>query len=307
MSADRISTVSVVIPTLRGGDRLAPTIERLQRDASVGEIVLVDDRSDAMEPLLPAVPSLVRIVCTCGAVGPNRARQAGVERARGEIVLLLDDDVVPAEGLAARHATRHSKPGLVVVGYMPVPAPERPGAESLPRLLYRREYEKRVSGYERDPATILTHLWGGNMSLRRVDALRVGIANPGFVGRRHEDREFGIRCARAGLVGVFDRALGANHEYERSLEPFLADARVQGSELVALGRLHPEAMDGARWSPGWADCIAHRCEPAAARALLAGVRLAGASQRHGVELMLLKAARRIVRAAGAREAWRAGQ
>jgi len=232
---DLIKRVSVVIPTSRGGKQLPLTLERLRPDPALLEILIVDDRpADAAGELLLAAPEAVRVIRTAGAVGPNVARELGVENAGGDIVLLLDDDVVPEPGLASGHAREHAQPGRVVVGYMPVPPPADGERESLPRFLYRHEYEKCVGRYEQNPSTILTNLWGGNVSLRRSDALRVGLTSPTFHGRRHEDQDFGLRCARAGLVGAFSRELAASHHYERSLRAFLRDSWDQGYERTAL-------------------------------------------------------------------------
>src|SRR5690349_2755212 len=72
-----------------------------------------------------------------GVVG---ARAAGAEAARGEVVVLLDDDVFAMPGLIAGHARHHAEPGLVIVGYMPVARPPRPRPGDYPRELYAREY-----------------------------------------------------------------------------------------------------------------------------------------------------------------------
>ncbi len=168
--------------------------------------------------------------------GPNEARQRGCEQATGEVVLLLDADVVPGPGLASGHAAHHAaRAGLVVAGPMPVAAPR--GA---PARLYDDAYGKWLDEVERDPALLLRRLWGGNVSLRRADALCVGVDEPAMRGLRHEDRELGLRLAAAGLTGVFDPKLAAEHRYERDLASFCADCRAEGAGLVALHRLHPE-------------------------------------------------------------------
>ncbi|HTW11918.1 MAG TPA: glycosyltransferase [Solirubrobacteraceae bacterium] len=243
--------VSVVIPTNRGGEALPLILERLRSDPAVREILLVDDRAaGACGELLASIPEPVHVLRTTGAVGSNSARELGVASAAADIVLLLDDDVVPEPGLASGHAREHAQPGRVVVGYMPVPAPQDARLESLPRFLYRHEYEKCVGRYEHEPATILTNLWGGNVSLRREDAMRVGLNSPEFRGRRHVDKDFGIRCARAGLVGAFSRDLAASHEYERSLRAFLRDSWEQGYGRASLADVHnpAAASEGVRLS-----------------------------------------------------------
>ena len=174
--------------------------------------------------------------------GPAPARQAGAEAAVGDVLLLLDDDVVPAPGLVSGHAARHAaREGLVVVGSMPVdlgPSEPRP---RYPRALYGADYARRVAGWTADPTEVLERLWTGNVSLRRADALRIGLHNPAYRGYRHEDRDLGLRCRAAGLEGVFAPQLRAAHRYARAPEAFFADARAQGAEQAQLARLHPDA------------------------------------------------------------------
>ncbi len=206
--------ISVVIPLRRGAHVAAQVRASLAADAAVAEVLGVEDAGG----------------------GPNEARQRGCEQATGEVVLLLDADVVPGTGLASGHAAHHAaREGLVVAGPMPVPSPH--GA---PARLYADAYDRWRQDVERDPAVLLRRLWGGNVSLRRADALRVGVDEPAMRGLRHEDRELGLRLAAAGLAGVFDPALTAEHRYERDLASFCADCRAEGAGLVALHRLHPE-------------------------------------------------------------------
>ncbi len=172
----------------------------LLADPAADEIVVVDDGSNdgtlkLLEDLAAAHPQL-RPVPTRHR-GRAAARQLGLERATGEVVLLLDDDVVAAQGLVEGHARAHAvSDGLVVVGYMPIrlPAGRRPGDAST--FLYAGNYEGSCAACERDPSLVLTGLWGGNVSICRADALRVGM-DSSFT--YHEDRDFGLRCMKAGL------------------------------------------------------------------------------------------------------------
>ena len=173
--------------------------------------------------------------------GTAAARQAGVEAARGEVVLLMDDDVIAGPGLVAGHA-RHHGDGVrrLVLGYMPN------DWESLPRgrrgigLLYRRAYEGQCERYARDPEFVLQRLWAGNFSLPREDFLRVGLENIGV--EREEDREFGIRCFKAGITGCFDRKLAATHEYSRSLEQYRRDCHQAGQGRRRTYVAHSELL-----------------------------------------------------------------
>jgi hypothetical protein len=129
-----------------------------------------------------------------------------------------------------------------VLGYSPVVIPAGGGTRAVTAALYSEAYERSCRSFEELPEDILLHLYGGHMSIRRAACLRVGVYSEQFQERYHPDREFGIRCLKAGLVGRFDRSLLARHHYNRSLSEFRNDARSQGAATVLLHRLHPDVL-----------------------------------------------------------------
>jgi len=246
---DAVPSVSAVIPT-RGSrpDVLPLTIQRLSAEACVTQIIVVGEPATCRSPAGAGHPA-VSVVEAPGR-GPNSSRQAGLDAATAEVVLFLDDDVLPDPRLATGHAAHHARAeNLVVVGYMPVVRGEA-GYDTATGQLYALEYERRVKRYEADPDSILTNLWGGNVSLRCGDARRVGVENEAHPGRRHEVQDFGLRCAAAGLVGLFDRDLRATHHYRRSRRAFLDDAWAQGYERTLLRQNQPRSEWFVRGSPG---------------------------------------------------------
>jgi glycosyltransferase involved in cell wall biosynthesis len=221
--------VSVVIPS-HGRAELVPAITTpYLEDPATLEVVVVADRDEDVLQAVRAIdhPKLRAISVDAGL--PSVARQAGVEAARGEYVLLMDDDVIAEPGLVSGHLAAHDRPGLVVVGYMPV-APERlEGAGRFVARLYAASYESHVALFERDASKVLPHFWAGNASMGREDALRVGLHNEAWKGRFYEDFEFGGRCAEAGLEGVFRRDLAGRHHFVRSVRSWRSRSRQQGA------------------------------------------------------------------------------
>ena len=246
-----LPSVSVVIPTYRRPDRILETVDAVLAQPALEVVVVVDGCRDGTLEVLEAraaTDGRLRPVFVENG-GQFRALAVGTEHSRGEVVLALDDDVVARPGLVEGHARHHAGgtagadgPHLVVLGYMRtrVPSPRRPGQFATFR--YADDHEWMCAIYERDPDAVLRDLWGGNFSLRREDALRVGFASPTARGHYHEDRDFGLRCLEAGLRGVFDRTLLADHAHARSLDAFLRDARRRGEGQVALHAAHPELL-----------------------------------------------------------------
>jgi glycosyltransferase involved in cell wall biosynthesis len=236
-------TVSVVIATRNRCARLRETLEPLLADPAADEVLVVADGccdgSTEMLRSLEARHERLRLVPTAHR-GRAAARQLGIETATGEVVVMLDDDVIAGPGLVAGHARAHAaEDELVMVGYMPVrlPGRRRPGDAST--FLYAANYEGSCQACDRDPSLVLRSMWGGNVSLCRRDALRVGM-DTSFT--HHEDRDFGLRCLKAGLRGRFDRSLRADHVHRRTLASLRRCARGQGAGRVEIHRVHGDVL-----------------------------------------------------------------
>jgi len=243
-----LPSVAVVVATYRRPERLERLVHATLEDRVVSEMhVVVDGCRDGSLEILEALaadeprlhPMFVEHRGQFAALG------RGLSVARGEVVLLLDDDVVPGFELASRHARRHAGvDGLVVVGYMPVDLPQRRRAGQVARFLYAREYETHCEEIESGEREVLDGLWFGNVSLRRGVFDRVSLESTSFANSYFADRDFGLRLKRAGLTGVFDRRLFALHLHERAARAFLRDALVQGVDTVQLHRDHPDLLGG---------------------------------------------------------------
>ena len=192
--------------------------------------------------------------------GTRAARSAGVKKATGDVVLLMDDDVVAGEHLVTGHALRHRDVDhLVVVGYMPVVATDSDSAIRALSRIYAHEYESHCDEIEADRRLILLHLWGGNVSLRRADYLSIDYleADTEAMQVEHEDQYLGVRCHQTGLTGVFDRTLYAEHRHQRDAEGFLRSARIRAMAKWQLHSLFPEFLGVRRafWSGGRARSV----------------------------------------------------
>jgi GT2 family glycosyltransferase len=240
-------TLSVVIPTHRRCHLLPLILGPLLSDEAVDEvIVVVDGDLDGSYALLQAMASnsekLHPLLRTTSG-GAQRAREDGLKRATGVIVLFLDDDVLASHDLGEHHRALHQhREGVVGVGYMPVRQPESTTGDSFSSTLYGVEYEGRCEVYEAEPLEILRSLWWGNVSMRRADVLRVGLVSDGPTMLYHEDQDFGLRCLEAGLVGVFDRGALAAHLHHRDLDGFVRDAFSQGRGMVIVHERHQATM-----------------------------------------------------------------
>jgi glycosyltransferase involved in cell wall biosynthesis len=239
-------TMSVVMATYNRRALLPQVLDPLLDDPAALEVVVVVDGCEdgSIEYLRERAESDHRLR---PILIPNRgavpAQQTGVEAARGDIVLVIDDDVLAEPGLVSGHLRHHeAESDLVVVGYMPTKRPERRAPGSFTSEVYHDVYEFRCREWEAQPDLILFGLWGGNVSVDRAALL----ANGGIGGRYelpyHYDWELGLRLHRAGLKGRFDRTLAAQHLHERSYGAFKGEARRQGRAVWLIEHLHGEVL-----------------------------------------------------------------
>jgi glycosyltransferase involved in cell wall biosynthesis len=104
----RIMRISVVIPTLDRPRCLLDTVFLLQtQTAKADEIIVVDQTREYAPDDRAAITNLRRmpnvIYLTQEDPSASRARNAGLRRSSGDVVLFLDDDVRFDETLVARH------------------------------------------------------------------------------------------------------------------------------------------------------------------------------------------------------------
>ncbi len=238
-----LPSVSVLVPTYNYAAHLAETVRALLGDPAATEIIVVVDgcRDGSLEILEGIHDEDARVVpMFVEHVGKSGALSAALERAVGEVILLLDQDVVAKPGLVSGHAAHHrDAEHLVVLGYMPTLTNDCDGRVAMLTKCYADEYEAHVTSLEEHPENVLLQLWGGNVSLRRDDCMRVGLDFRYF---GHEDQDFGIRCLKAGLTGRFDRKLLAEHHHARTASQFLWYSKMQGASSWLIHQDHPDVV-----------------------------------------------------------------
>ncbi len=237
---------SVLLATYNRRRLLPAVLEPVLADPGADEVVVVVDGCDdgSMELLAKLAerdPRLRSHYVTNG--GAARALLTAARIARGELVVILDDDEILAPNTISGHAAHHDgHDDLVVVGYveMSFPAERHPGDFS--RYIYAKQYAHDCAAYETDPSSILLNLWGGFMSMTRANYIRAMETADEFVDGYHYDLDFGARCIELGLRPRFDPSLRALHLYERGASAYLRDARSAGRNRILIHRAHPTVL-----------------------------------------------------------------
>lgn len=234
-----MTDVSVVVPTYNRRPRLESVLTALARqdlDGHAMEVVVVSDGStDGTDDYLRSddVPLEITVVAQPNQ-GVARARNAGVEAASGELVVFIDDDVVPEPECVRVHADSHARAAdpTVVIGPLLTPETARlkPWVKWEQRMLYK-QYDAMDAGHY---APTARQFYTGNASLPRELMVRSGGFDEEF--RRAEDVELAYRLADMGVTFVFEPAARAFHHADRSYESWLATAHAYGRNDVIFWR-----------------------------------------------------------------------
>lgn len=232
--------LSVVIPTYNRCGPVLRTLAALDHQTTTSpsgrsfdfEVIVVSDGSsdgtvEALERLDPGFP--LTVVDQLNA-GPSRARNAGVARATGDIVLFIDDDVVPEPECAGVHFDRHAvRDDVVVIGPMLTP----PDHDMSPWVAWEQhQLEKWYPFFADHPEAAHHHFYTGNASLRRAAFVAAGGFDESL--SRAEDVELAWRLHERGAhfeVALHARAL---HYAERSLQSWRSIAYEYGRTEVGF-------------------------------------------------------------------------
>ena len=230
---------SVVVPTYNRLGRLRHVIAALEQQAYPSDayevIVISDGSTDGTDTYLGTLRSTMRLRwLTQANQGPAAARNAGIQKAAGEFIVFIDDDVVPEPQLLEEHARSHYEAGRDVVVLGPLLTPE--GFDMAPWVRWEQEmlmkqYRALLRG---DWPATARQFYTGNASLRRNHILTAGGFDERF--RRAEDVELAYRLVNNGLEFVFNIQAAGVHFADRSYRAWLDAAYAYGRNDVIFAR-----------------------------------------------------------------------
>ncbi|MEO6827656.1 MAG: glycosyltransferase family 2 protein [Microbacteriaceae bacterium] len=233
-----VPTVSVIIPSYRRLERLPALIESYLAQGADEVVVVLDGPHRDWQAVLSgaAGDARVQVIELPLNRGLALARIAGLDVARGEVILVTDDDVLPGDGLVSRHREFHGEHrNHVLMGYMPVDLPSSRGPDEAATRLYARDYEKQVANWlNANSHSLLGSLWGGNVSLSRELYLRAEHYRSSQRLNYNEDLDLGIRLDRVGAVATFDPGALASHQHRRDFGGFVVECVVRGEAVADL-------------------------------------------------------------------------
>jgi glycosyltransferase involved in cell wall biosynthesis len=251
--SDLLSTVpraSVVIPTFERCDALGRLLEALKRQslppAAFEVVVAVDGSQDGTLDMLESFSSPYRLEGVRQVhAGRAAACNAGVRRARGEIVVIFDDDMEPVPGCLEAHCREHRPQSRrCVMGASPI-AVER---DAPPHVRYVAgkfgDHLERLA----EPGRLfqIRDFYSGNVSVPRRELLAVGLFDERFRGYGNEDLELAHRLVANGVALAYSADAVAVQRYDKSLRQLASDELSKGRTAVLFASMHPDALPGLK-------------------------------------------------------------
>jgi GT2 family glycosyltransferase len=203
-----VNTLSIIIPTYKRERVLLDTINYLLKlEPAPAEILIIDQTGEHESDTARTLEGLneehkIRWI-RLAQPSITHAMNTGLVEAHGEIVLFLDDDIIPDPQLVSAHLAAHSAGHNIVAGQV-----LQPGEEVC--------WESSSFQFSSGRSQYIAELMGGNFSIKRDLALGVGGFDENFVHVAYRfEAEFAARALFVGERIFFEPAASIHHLKEQ--------------------------------------------------------------------------------------------
>jgi glycosyltransferase involved in cell wall biosynthesis len=246
--------VSVIIATRDRASLLALTLDALakQQNAGTFEVLVADNGStDTTRAVVEAAAARTPVsYLREDRPGKSYALNTAVATARGDLILLTDDDVLPSPGWLATFRRAFDETGAEFAAGRILPLWEAPPpswmSPSLHGVLAIPDGGESRLSLGRGLNTHIMPI-GANMAVRRSLVVRVGGWNTSLgklqgTLRTGEDHEFALRLIAGGAAGVYEPAAVVRHRVPADRlrrDYFERWFHENGAVVAAIERDHP--------------------------------------------------------------------
>jgi len=238
---------SLIVPTFNRLPILKKCLAALQGQnisPALFEVIVIDDgSSDGTEDFVRGYRPVFHLQYVRQSnSGTGAARRNGVQHARGEYLLLMNDDTICDPNLLDEHIKAHQtySPGSwAVLGNFEYPAEAR--RRALTYFLRDRSFMfPQVDMTDGCPYPY-SHFITCNLSVRHEAVLRAGSFDSTY--KLSEDTELGIRLFEMGYGVIYHSAAHAWHDHlPYHVSNLIRRARVYGADYFYMFRNHPRVM-----------------------------------------------------------------
>lgn len=209
--------VSVVITCWNGRKLLEKNLPRVLEASvnprnQISEVIVVDDGStdDSVDFLIENFPQ-VRLVKQNKNYGYSVTCNTGVEKAKNELVAILNLDVVPAGDFLENVLPHFKDEKVFSVSF-------NEGKFGPGKLVWKKGFLE-IEGNDKVPRETCPTDWtnGGSSIFRKAYWEKLGGMDPLFLPFYFEDIDLGIRARKAGLKCLWEPRAMVVHEHEATI------------------------------------------------------------------------------------------
>lgn len=221
--------LSIIIPVYNQGKIILKTLTSLISQSipkNKYEIIIINDGStdktlDIINSFKKKLKNKVVVLETINKHGKGNARNLGIQRARNEIVVLLDGDITASKDLLAEHLKFHQKfpkDNFAMVGHISWPAE----LEITPfmRWLEHGGGQLDFDSLKHNQEIDYRHFYTGNASFKRNFLLKNGFFDEDFGREMYEDLELAYRLGKKGLKIFYNKNAKSFHYHQTDVEKY---------------------------------------------------------------------------------------
>ncbi len=239
--------ISIIIPTYNRAQALSKCLAALAQQKVSGccEVLVIDDGStdNTRETVRSLEDSFQWPMAYYwqSNKGPATARNVGLKYARGQIIVIIGDDIIPAtdtylEEHLRWHRDLYPSSDIGVVGYTTW-SPELHITPYM-RWLESSGLQFDYQGLKHNGFVDYWHFYTSNISLKQ-SFLREDTFDERFPYAAYEDVEFGYRLFNRGLKVVYNQEACAYHYHQVDLEGYCKRAYLSGRSKALFVRVVP--------------------------------------------------------------------
>jgi glycosyltransferase involved in cell wall biosynthesis len=236
-----MNTISIIIPTYNGRDKIGRLIKALQCQTYLDfeVIVVIDGSLDNTRQVIESITTpFKKVIVEKENGGRAAARNSGVKHATGDLLVFYDDDMEPYENSVADHIKFHRRyEGIVTGNQRDLSSKERTDIQK-----YRASVSQSwTSGYK-DDLNRLTYsnlfFSTANSSFKKSDIQKLKGFDESLTDA--EDYEIAWRALKAGINVYFDKSNLSIHHDLITCKSYIKRQREYRLAHTKLYELHPD-------------------------------------------------------------------
>lgn len=240
--------ISVIIPTYNRCNSVERILHALANQtlapAAYEVILSIDGSQDGTNEMAAGFPAPFDLKTIWQ---PNRGRaaacNAGIRISRGDILVILDDDMEPAPDCLELHYQMHlTGSRLGVMGAVPVDCENTdPPVAAYIAEKFNRHLENLA---QPDHHFALRDFYTGHFSIRRDVLTQAKLFDETFQIYGNEDLELSLRLVKSGVKLTYAPEIMALQHYSKDFAALACDTIAKGRTAVLLASKYPEALSG---------------------------------------------------------------